>query len=245
MHILYTFPYFIIPGGAATFVLSSANRLAKRGNQVTILTQKVTEDIKCKYEDIEFCQIGGSLPNELRYWLNSPLLLRKVNQKIKLLSPDVVFPQIFPDNYWAFTFKVFNKNQKCIWYCHEPSAFIHDFRVIEGLHGYMLPLAKMARFPMIKIDKMLVHKVDDLLVNSKFTAKNVREIYGLDSKLVYTGIDDDIYPITPARKEKYFISVGHMTKFKNFELIMRAFAKSSSENKSELLLVGDRPSVIH
>ncbi|MBW2664588.1 MAG: glycosyltransferase, partial [Deltaproteobacteria bacterium] len=160
MHIVYLHPHFTYPGGAGTFVLETAKRLVERGVKVSIIAQSGTSDLLQKYPGIHFVFVGGSLPNTISYWLNYFRIYKKVETILDEISPDIIFPQVFPANYWGFLYKKHNPEVPCIWYVHDPNAFVHDRRIIEGLPNPMRFFARVSNPLMKRIDTYLVSNAD-------------------------------------------------------------------------------------
>ena len=247
MHIVYLHPHFTYPGGAGTVVLETAKRLQQRGTKVSIVTQTISSEIKKSYPEINFECIGGQLPNTIFYWLNFFIYYSKVEEILDKINPDIVFPHVFPSNYWGFLYKRHNPKIPCIWFCHEPSAFVHDMRVINGLSNPMRFLAKLSNPVMRVLDRKLVSYSDHILVNSNFTANRCKEVYGYEtSDTVYPGIEMDEFPATPAEKEAYFLCVSQLTKFKNVDQAITSVARLKEKGIDiKLIVVGDGPERKH
>jgi glycosyltransferase involved in cell wall biosynthesis len=242
MHVLYLFPHFTSHGGAASFVLNSAQRLTERGVKVTIVAQEGKEDIISSCRGVDFRFVGGPLPKSIGHWIGYPIIFDRVSKEIREADPDIIFPHVFPANYWGFLYKAMNPEAKCVWYCHEPSAFVHDPAVIDELPDNLRTMAMLVNPMMAHADRMLVKKCDRLLVNSKYTAGRVRQCYGIESELIYTGIDCSEYPVGQGSKERFFLSAGRLTKFKNVDLSLRAIAElKRSGRKGDLIVAGDGP----
>lgn len=241
MHIAYLHPHFSYPGGAGTVVLETAKRLQQRGLKISIVTQTINSDIKSRYPEIYFQCVGGQLPNSISYWVNFFYYYKRVERILDEIQPDIIFPHVFPSNYWGFLYKRHNPEIPCIWFCHEPSAFVHDKRVINGLPQPMRSLAKLSNPVMQLLDRKLVSYSDHIIVNSNFTAKRCKEVYGYaSSDTIYPGIDIEEFPATPLEKEKFFLCVSQLTKFKNVDQVITTVALLKEKGvKSKLSIIGD------
>jgi len=133
--ILYIEPHFTysMGGGAGRVVLETADRLAQKGLDVGLLTLRATEDVIRRYPNIKYFSIGGPLPGTLSHWLTFPRLVKRISKEISKLKVDILFPHVFPANYWGFLYKRQHRTIPCVWYCHEPSAFVYNLSVSEGL----------------------------------------------------------------------------------------------------------------
>ncbi|MDI9394648.1 MAG: glycosyltransferase family 4 protein [Euryarchaeota archaeon] len=229
MNILYFHPHFTYPGGAGKFVLETGERLAKMGHNVTILAQSGDPEIIKNYSSIKFKFIGGPLPNTISHWVQFPLLMKRVFEATKYMDIDVIFPQVFPANYWGFLFKKKYSGIPCVWFCHEPSAFVHNYEVIYGLNEPMKTLALVSNPIMKQIDKFLMNSSDKILTNSLFSSHNIKRVYNRDSIVIYPGVD--ISKFKPVeRKENYIFSIGRLTKFKRMDLLLKSMVHLKDKN---------------
>ena len=242
MHVIYLFPHFTGSSGAGNVVLSTAKLLVERGVEVTIIAQEGREDIIRGYDNVRFEFVGGPLPKSLVHWLEYPFIYRRVRKIIDKLAPDIIFPHVFPANYWGLIYKLERPQSKLVWYCHEPSAFIHDNAVIAGLPAHLRALATLVNPPMRCLDVHMSRRCDDILVNSRFTAERAHLIYGIEPKVAYPGVDLNGYPCNQAAKEQFFFSAGRLTRFKNMDMLIRAVALLRDKGKkAELRIAGDGP----
>lgn len=227
INILYFHPHFTYPGGAGKFVLETGERLAKKGHNVTVIAQHGDKEIIENYPNINFKFIGGPLPNTVSHWILFPVLMKRVFEVTKDMDIDIIFPQVFPANYWGFLFKRKHPEIPCIWYCHEPSAFVHNRDIIAGLKEPMRTLAIISNPIMKLIDRNLVKYSDKILTNSRFTSASTHKIYARDSFVVHPGVDTSSF--TPSEdKDNFIFAIGRLTKFKRFDILLRAMAQSKN-----------------
>lgn len=235
--VLFIHPHFTYPGGAGKFVLETADRLAQRGLDVGILTLAADNAIVSDYKHVKFHCIGGPLPNTFSHWLGFTSLARRIEQAISQLKPDILFPQVFPANYWGLIYKRRHKDIPCIWYCQEPSAFIHNLDLILGLKG-TIKYAALISNPFFQwLDRKLAGYADRIVVNSHYTAEQVQKIYHRQAIVVYPGVDPNKYkPVK--QKEEFIFTIGRLTKFKKIDLIIKALASLKEKGKEPCLIVG-------
>lgn len=242
MHVLYLFPHFTGSSGAGNVVLNTAKLLAERGVEVTIVAQEGREDLISGHGNVHFEFVGGPLPKSIGHWIEYPLIYRRIRQIIERKKPDVIFPHVFPANYWGFIYKSENPRSKLIWFCHEPSAFVHDRKVIDGLPNHLRTLANLVNPLMRLLDVRLARGSDAILVNSRFTAERARLIYGVEPKVTYVGVDLEEYPCRQMPKGDFFFTAGRLTRFKNMDMLIRAVALLKDQGrKAELKIAGDGP----
>jgi len=241
MHIVYLHPHFTYPGGTSIFVLETAKRLIKNGVKVTIITQTGTPEILNGYSEIQFEFIGGPLPNSFSYWIQYFIIYKKVEKILDKINPDIIFPQVFPSNYWGFLYKRHNPKIPCIWYVHDLNVFINDSRWINGLPLPMRYSAKISNPLMKCIDKKLVSYADYILVNSDFIKNQCKKTYGISkTEIIYPGIDLSEFPIEPVKKQNYFLCVSRLLKSKKIDQAIKSvFLMKQNGVLIKLIIIGD------
>lgn len=237
--ILYIHPHFTYPGGATKFVLETANRLAQKGLKVGILTLFADRAIVSKYRHARLYCIDGPLPNTFSHWIKFLALVTRIEQAISRLKPDILVPHVFPANYWGFMYKRRHKDINCIWYCQEPSAFVHNMNVIVGLKGAIKYAALLSNPIFQFVDRKLVNYADTIIANSYCTAEAVRKIYHRPAIVAYPGVDTSEY--VPAKQKREFVfTLGRLTKFKRIDLVIKALALLNKRGiKIPLIIGGD------
>jgi glycosyltransferase involved in cell wall biosynthesis len=238
MRVAYLFPHFTYPGGATNYVINSSKCLVKSGIDVTIITQRIS-DIAIP-DGVKCIQIGGDLPKSIKYWLMYPQIFNKIKRILDNEDFDILFPQVFPSNYWAFLYKKFKTSQKIVWYCHEPNAFVHNYQFIRSLPH---PIKELALFsnPIIRpIDIILSKNCDKILTNSNFTKNNIKQILNLESEVVYTGLFFDKYPPIQLPESNYILFVGRIMKSKNLNILLKVFSAILNDgNNVNLIILGE------
>jgi glycosyltransferase involved in cell wall biosynthesis len=235
--VLFIHPHFTYPGGAGKFVLETADRLAQRDLDVVVLTLTADNAIVGDYKHVKFHCIGGPLPNTFSHWLGFISLARRIEQAISQLKPDILFPQVFPANYWGFLYKRRHRDIPCIWYCHDPNAFVHNLDTILGLKGGIKYAALISNPFFQWLDRELVGYADRILVNSQYTAGLVKRIYHRPATVVYPGVDTTKFKPSQ-QKEEFFFTISRLTKFKKVDLIIKALASLKQEGNGPCLIVG-------
>lgn len=222
--LLFIHPHLTYPGGGTKFILEIGRDLVKSGFNVGILSIRATPEIKQSYPEIKFFDFGGPLSSKMAHWLTYPLVQYRVSRYISRLKPKVIFPQSFPSNLWALSYKMFHKQLPCVWYCHEPSAFIHDVNRIRELK-VPIKYAAIISNPIFQLlDRMLAGNADIILTNSHFSVSQIKKIYHRDAEVLYpVFLDKNKFKFQP-QKEDYFFTFGQLTRFKRFDLAIRAMS---------------------
>jgi glycosyltransferase involved in cell wall biosynthesis len=214
--------------GATNFVLDTATGLQARGYPVVIVTGQADSEIVGERK-LEIVELGGPLPSDPRHWLGLAGLERRVFAALDRIRHKILFPQVHPANYWAFAYKAARPWVPCVWMCHEPSAFVHSWSNIRSLQGPMR-LATMAVNPALQvIDRLLVAQADYIIANSRFTAANVRRIYGHEvNAIAYPPVDPTAFS-GPSVQRDCILSLGRLTRFKRVDLAIQGYALARRE----------------
>jgi glycosyltransferase involved in cell wall biosynthesis len=239
--IIFLFPHFLSPGGAANVVLSFAKELQSRDYQIKIICAKASREFLNKNNDLNIKQLKIPTSNSLFYWLLFPFWQIRINKILSNYKNCILFPHVLPSNWWAWIYKRKNENQNIIWYCHEPSAFIHSKKWINAIGNPVIRIGAKILNPILKKIDISLEKQDNLVVcNSQFTAKEYKRCYNKKAeKIIYPPIEIKHEKISQD-KEKYLLSVGKLSKFKNINILIDAFEKISKIHPEySLILIGD------
>ncbi|MDO8658012.1 MAG: glycosyltransferase family 4 protein [Candidatus Levybacteria bacterium] len=226
--IIYLHPHFTISGGAGKFVLETGKRLSQKGYIIIVISIKSESQIVSDYKKyINFIDIGGPLSSNILFWLTFPISYLKVAKILNKYKDFILFPQVFPSNWWAFTYKLFHPKIKMVWMCQEPSAFIHSSQWINAVNkSYMKFFLKLFNPILSIIDKKLAVNSDYVFANSYFTRDYAKDIYKFDDKkikTIYLGADLSSFKKYPVeKKENQILSVCRLTKFKNLDVLINA-----------------------
>lgn len=227
INLVYLHPHFTLPGGAGNVVLESASRLNPNKYNVWILCIRADSQFKSNYPQLSFIEIGGPLSNSALFWIALPWVQYKVHGALNRLSPKIIFPNVLPANWWAFVYKLFHKDVLCLWYCHEPSAFIHFSQWIESISNPLVRISAKLLNPFLKvIDLFLVLKAPDHVVgNSIFSNRLFEKIYHKHiTDYIYPGIDLN-YFLPQKTKQNYLFMISQLTRFKNIQIAIETMTK--------------------
>ena len=235
-------PHFTIPGGAGKVILELSKRLAVK-YRIIIIAQQIRENYLTDYPQLQFINIGGPLTDSFRFWL---LFHYWQNKYYKIISKysqnnsiDIIVNS-FPSNWLLLGLsKRFPKN-RFYWYCHEPSAFIHDRAWQKAIKNPLKRLIAYILKPLlVYIDRKLVCNAKLIFANSIYTKNNVLKIYDRNSSVIYPSIDFTLYkPAKAEMKKNYIITAARITKYKRIDILIKAMVLL--KNKDILIyIVGD------
>lgn len=240
-NIIFFHPHFTIPGGAGKVVLELGKRLSAKYN-VFVVALKINAEYLTEYPQIKFITLNGPVTSSFKFWLN---FFHWQNQLFTTLDsittkPSTIISSIFPANWLVLPYKNHNPRVKMIWYCHEPSAFIHIKKWRQAINDPLKRLISNLLAPIFsQIDKHITKSADLLLANSKFGASLISQTYHRTPTIVYPGTDTTIYkPINFSQKQNTIVTVSRLTKFKNVDILINAFSKIK-DKKTKLIIIGD------
>lgn len=231
-------PHFTLAGGAGNVALEEARRLADEF-EVVVLCLRVASSLRALFSDVHFVELGGPLSGEVAYWLSLPNVQRRIHRVVRDLQPDILLPHVFPANWWALLYRCFH-NIPCVWYCHEPSAFVHSDEVLTAVPVGLIRTALRITRPALQVfDRWLVRRAaDTIIVNSRYTAGEVERIYGRSADvIIHPGVDLS-YFVPGQHKQPYLLMAGRLTAYKRVHKAIEILPHLRHTNL-RLVLAGD------
>ncbi len=241
MKILFLFPHFLTPGGAAHVVLQYAAGLQSKGHEVVILCANASPEFCTQHGNLKIVQLGIPNSSSMAYWFLMPFWQRRINLVLTEYQDYVLCPQVLPSSWWAWAYKRQHPAAKIAWYCHEPSAFIHSRTWINALTNPVVRLGAKAANPFLKWLDLKWERENDLVIcNSQFTASQYETTYGCKpAEVIYPPSDIQLAPLTMV-KQDYFLTVCRLTKFKRVDALILAFQTLLQKHpKYQLRIAGD------
>lgn len=128
--------------------------------------------------------------------------------------------------------------QMHITYVHTPPRFLYKYSqettkwekpLFKPIYSYLVNFLRMW-------DYAAAQRPDFIVTNSETTRKRIKKFYGRDSKVIYPPVDLDFKVSDGLKKASapYFVAVGRLSKYKNFDLLVKTF----NEVRFPLIIVG-------
>ena len=246
MRIIYLHPHFTMPGGASRMVIETAKRLAARGHDVHVVCIRAEPTLVADAaQQVRFWKIGGPLSSEFAFWLNFRSTCRKTLRVVdRILSqppalPTVLFPQVFPANWWGAFIVARRPELTTHWYCQEPSAFIHSVVWMNALPWPKNWIARLLNPWLKRFDKRACQRFKSVFVNSHFSKACTRKIYDFQEdrcRVVTLGVDLKRFHLNKSAERKLWVTtIGKISKFKNVDKIIEAIGMLVSQSGHSLL----------
>jgi glycosyltransferase involved in cell wall biosynthesis len=118
-------------------------------------------------------------------------------------------------------------DQLHISYIHTPPRFLYKYSkestkwerpFFKPFYSYLVNFIRIW-------DYVAAQRPDFLITNSETTRSRIKKFYGLDAKVIYPPVDNSFSSNDGLKKAivPYFVAVGRLSKYKNFELLVETF----------------------
>ncbi len=115
---------------------------------------------------------------------------------------------------WVFSKKIFWSKAKLIWWHHH-----YPWYYSQSTNVYV----KLKRF----LEKCIIKSIDSVITNSKYLQDSVKDIYKVDSKILYPVLDDKFLNHNGENKksltQKTIFTYGRWVSGKNLEMIFNTY----------------------
>jgi glycosyltransferase involved in cell wall biosynthesis len=134
-----------------------------------------------------------------------------------------------------------------VYFCAEPMreyyepAIIRPYNqphtLIERIQRNWYAPADWIKTQMIKsLDRSNVQYASLLLTNSYFSAETIYRAYGLYARVVYLGVDPDLFRPLPIEKGNFVLSVGALSPLKGYDFLVRSLGRIPANQRPALLI---------
>lgn len=90
------------------------------------------------------------------------------------------------------------------------------------------------------LDRAHIHAADRVVTHSRFTAGQLRRIYGIEAAVVPLGVDTQAFAPGDGVREGYVLSVGALNTFKGHDFVLAALASLPAGRRPPLVVIADR-----
>jgi glycosyltransferase involved in cell wall biosynthesis len=138
-------------------------------------------------------------------------------------------------------------NTPCLYSCHEAPRHLYESVKIDSKSDGRLPwlnkidpLIRLYRQTARKLDLEATRAADTVLVNSKFSQKNVENLYSIEVEIGYNGVDTDVFHIVEScPKQRFVLSVGALQPLKGFDFLIESVSLIPASNRPLLKILGN------
>jgi len=241
--VMMLFPHMVVPGGALNYTLRLSEQLSRSGAVVSILT--LCHDVESidTPDSVEIItHPDGPVTSSIFFWLLYPMWQHWLNGEISRWRPDILVSHVFPSNWWGWLAKRTMPEIPVLWVCQEPSAFIHSQKWIHALKPVWKSWVARILHPfLVYTDKWLAGYGDGVVANSRFTAEQVKSIYGMEAAgIAFPGVDAQEFSRWNEPKQSLLLTVSHLSGFKRIDFLLEVFSRVIQRNPDlRFDIVGD------
>lgn len=249
MKIVFYASHLTLLNGGGLFLRDYANALSEREHEVSVLAQRIDQNIYKFNNNISVFQIGCVIPSNPLYWINFNKIKIKNLKILEELDADVIISNDFPVNYFCAKSN-HRRNFKHVYYCHEPYRFFHDKKFYSKLPFLKRFALMFIRLIFKKYDKKGVKDADLILCNSNYTKKKIKTCYIKESKVLYpipnkeNSLKSDEFQLRHKLKldkeQNIIFSLGLTHPSKGIKELIFIFSKILNEVPESILLIGGR-----
>ncbi len=123
-------------------------------------------------------------------------------------------------------------------YTHTPPRFQWGYATAtrEKLNGFytnwiLPPIDNYLRI----WDQCAAKRVDYFVCNSREVQKRIKKIYRQDSTVINPPVEFERFADHESKKENYFVTIGRLERYKNFDLLIKAFNKLGLDYKLKII----------
>ncbi|MFW9896174.1 MAG: glycosyltransferase family 4 protein [Candidatus Thorarchaeota archaeon] len=250
MKITFVASHLTIYGGGGKFLLDYANILCENGHNITIIAQKINNEMYRFSKNISLIEVGGPLPSNPLFWFEFNKIKRRYLKVINQLECDIFVSLHFPTGYFCSKMDK-RKKVKVLYFCLEPYRYFHDKRYYSSAPFFMRIISIFLRIFFKKFDIIGAKSADKMICISKFTRMRAKKWYGKESIVHYIGIEvDDKNHINNSfdlrkdlmlkRNTPIIFTLGLTANLKGAKELLYIFNKILKKKSETILLIGGK-----
>lgn len=131
-----------------------------------------------------------------------------------------------------------------VYFCPEPLRAVYDRELNAADRSGRTLLRSLYAAPYdrrrAQLDRRSIRRADRIFTNSKFTRRRLREIYGVNSEVIYGGADPKLFKPERQPRDGFVLSVGALHPAKGHQSVIDAVAGIKVGKRPNVIVVGDR-----
>lgn len=156
-------------------------------------------------------------------------IMKKIARHIDSQNYDLVFvhPCQYTNSPSLFRFL----KTPSLFYCHEVLRLVYDppirHAILSGYRGLLDkidPMPGVYRNLLASEDRRNLFAAGSVLVNSKYSQQRFNQVYGIQTKLCYHGVNTDMFTPLGLNRSGFIISVGALRPDKGFDFIINSLS---------------------
>jgi glycosyltransferase involved in cell wall biosynthesis len=167
--------------------------------------------------------------------------LRKLHKKIaeEINKGEYDFVLVHPDKYTQAPYVLRYLEIPSIYYCHEWLRIVYEkeLKYRRGVNLTKDLYEIISRGIKKRIDYINTLSAAKVATNSNFTKKNVRDAYGIESIVIYPGVDTSIFKPRKVTKKNQALFIGEPVYLNNYKLSKEAINLARKKYKINLKIL--------
>lgn len=241
------YDFFSEHGGVERIMFFQAKMLKKAGHEVSFAFAYVDDSLKEErlkdFEVIEYAKLP--VKNETLQ-ISLSILRDEIVKKFQKF--DLIICHSFPSSYLALRIKEKYKIPYVL-HLHHPPQFLYtaDWNWAKNSfkRKFSFTVGKILKVPLRSFDKYCVNNADFYFSESRSVEKMIKEIYHINSTILYPTTDKTFRILNSQLKElkkygikkKFILASGRIVRQKRFDYLIDSFSKLSHEEQASNPLV--------
>ncbi len=169
---------------------------------------------------------------------------RELALHLKLDTYDILFTH--PSQFTQAPLLLRCTELPTLYYCHEPLRRLYEppLQIRPHQHGERWldridPLRQRYLQRLGEEDRKATRAATCIIVNSRYTQREVKRIYGMDAEVSPPGIDVDFFHPMGLSRNGSILSVGALTPYKRFDTLIEAIAHLPKRRRPPLHIISN------
>jgi glycosyltransferase involved in cell wall biosynthesis len=231
--------------GGIRYLYEVTSRLAKWCN-VDLIVQDISSENEKKFRDggVDVLNMEETTTNKLRYWLFYPYYLLKHSLILRRAQREYNY------NAWISSSPTTHimcmlAGIKPIVVVFELNPWLHNKEFQKGLSKVKQLIVKGGKILAKWLEQLAYNNASKIIVYSKYIQSEIKRVYKVDSEVVYTGVDAELFKPThdaeleAKYKDKQVILhvASYLSPMKGTDLAVQAMGLVNREFPNALLLI--------
>ena len=238
-------------GGAKRTVHAQVSELVRRGHRVDCYVTSAAEEEFLPLRDVadrvhvidvpeppdrERTLAGRPAPGDLLRWVGLYRAIRRAGRTATRLVDDDEHDILLahPSQFTQAPHVLRGGRTPTVYYCHEVLRAAYDPLISP-------PAVRFAiRHTLGRVDRRNARAATAIAVNSAYTARRVREVYGRSAVVAAPGVDIQTFRPADQPRGDYLLAVGALHPLKGMDFIVRSVSRLAGALRPRLIIVADR-----
>lgn len=236
MKIFVIVPYLTTIGGAARYAWELSEFLSDQGDNVYVISLYTDRSlyVENKVKIIDIADDSG-LTQTIKFWINLSKIRKDIANLIRKEKPDVVLFNHFPSTLWAQKID----DIPILGYPQDINLLYTD-TYINNLPTGKRWIWRILRYFVRIYDIKKWKSFDQIICNSKYSAKQISKVYGVTPIVIYQGTNTQIFSPKDVDKKRSILSMGDTYIRRADLLIKSARILKQKRDDFEIWIVGNK-----